>query len=57
MITPVEEVEAALVSAAGRPWPVSRGDALRVIPGMMAIAGDGRRPWLAQRFSSLLTRP
>ena len=124
-----------LARSAGRPWPVSRGDALRVIPGMMAIAGDyldpdaarslrvsyelrfgpgdryrfvvdgptaaatpvegalgrpdcvitadpvafllvgygrsgqwsailrgqlragGRRPWLAQRFSSLLTRP
>jgi Mycothiol maleylpyruvate isomerase N-terminal domain len=124
-----------LARSAGRPWPITRSDALRVIPGIMAIAGDyldpdaahglhvtyelrfgpreryrfvvdgptstaspaegthgrpdcvitadpvaflllgygragqwsqilrgklragGRRPWLAQRFSSLLTRP
>jgi Mycothiol maleylpyruvate isomerase N-terminal domain len=29
-----------LARSAGRPWPITRGDALRVIPGMMAIAGD-----------------
>jgi hypothetical protein len=29
-----------LARSAGRPWPIARGDALRVISGMMALAGD-----------------
>jgi hypothetical protein len=29
-----------LARAGGRPWPIDRSDALRVIPGMMAIAAD-----------------
>ena len=29
-----------LARAAGRPWPMNRSDALRVIPGIMAIAAD-----------------
>ena len=29
-----------LARSARRPWPIARGDALRVIPGMMAVAGD-----------------
>jgi hypothetical protein len=29
-----------LARSAGRPWSIARSDALRVIPGMMAIAGD-----------------
>jgi hypothetical protein len=29
-----------LARSAGRPWSIARGDALRVIPGIMAIAGD-----------------
>jgi len=29
-----------LARSAGRPWSIARGDALLVIPGMMAIAGD-----------------
>jgi Mycothiol maleylpyruvate isomerase N-terminal domain len=29
-----------LARSAGRPWPIARGDALRVIPGIMAVAGD-----------------
>jgi hypothetical protein len=29
-----------LARSAGRPWSIARGDALLVIPGMMAVAGD-----------------
>ncbi len=29
-----------LARSAGRPWPIDRSDALRVIPGIMAIAAD-----------------
>ncbi len=37
-----------LARVAGRPWPIDRSDALRVIPGIMAIAADYVNPETAK---------